>query len=143
VERCRFARIELKPLRLRHADAVDIGNDIVSDDTDLALLADFSRDCAEHGMPARGPESCADDLGRQRDQLVANHVALRAQGFLEKPALLEIPDETMRGGQRESERIGDFRDRDSSDLTRNMANDGECPVEWSIGIALLHLPVLD
>jgi len=24
-----------------------------------------------------------------------------------------------------------------------MANDGECPVEWSVGIALLHLPVLD
>ncbi|BAR60282.1 hypothetical protein NK6_7131 [Bradyrhizobium diazoefficiens] len=127
---------------MRHADAVDVGDDIVPHDTDLALLADFGRDCAEHGVPARGAESCADDLGRQRDQLVADHVALRSQGFLKQPALLQIADQAMRRRQRESQRVGDFRDRDSSDLTGDMANDGEGPVERSVGTGLRHLLIL-
>ena len=74
MERRGFTRIELQTLRLRHADAVDIGNDIVAHDADLALLADFRGDGAKHGMPARGTKGCADDLGRQRDQLIADHV---------------------------------------------------------------------
>ncbi|BBC02482.1 hypothetical protein BE61_79450 [Bradyrhizobium elkanii USDA 61] len=80
-----------------HAYAVDVSDEIVAHDTDLALFADLAGNRAQHRVPPRRAKSRADDLGGQHNQLIAYHVALRSKRFLKEAAFFQISDKPMRG----------------------------------------------
>jgi hypothetical protein len=128
---------ELQTLRLQHADAVDVSNNVVAHDSDLALLAYLVRNCSRYRVPSRGTKGCADDLRGQRYQLIADHVALRSEGPLKKAAFLEVSNKPMRGRKRQEKRIGDLHHRDGFGLLGDMPNDGKRAVECSIRFGLL------
>jgi hypothetical protein len=128
-------------LRLRNANAVDIGNEIIAYDADLALFADFSRDRPKHRVPPRGAECSAYDGGGQGDELVSHNVPLGTQRLLKQSAVFEVSDQPVCRWKRQRKSLCDLRGRDGFALVGNMPNDRESPIQRSfLPNSLRHFP---
>jgi hypothetical protein len=124
--------IELQSLLLLGLHAVHVGDRIVTDDADLALLADPVGHGAQDGVPPYGAEGCPDGLGREGDQLASDDVALRAEGLLDESAVLKITDEAMSGRKRQGACRGDLGGRKCLPLLGHEGQDGQGPIRRSV-----------
>jgi hypothetical protein len=112
--------------------AVDVCHRVVSDDADLALLADPVGHRAQDRVPPDGAEGRPDGFGREGDQRAPDDVAFRAKGLLDEAAVLKVADESMRGGKRQGEGRGDLGRRQCLPLLGHEGQDGQGPIQWRV-----------